>query len=71
MEVVGGGGIVLLQLDNVADRLWDERRLESFFESGTFRFVEFSDLAGGSDDKREGPFKKEDDGGHVCKDISS
>ena len=27
-------------MDNVADRLWDERRLESFFESGIFGFVE-------------------------------
>ena len=58
-------------MDNVADRLWDGRRLESFFESGIFGFVELSDLAGDPDDKREGSFKKENDGCYLSEDVSS
>ena len=49
----------LLQLDDVSDRLSNERRLELFFESGIIGFAELSDPVGDSDDKREGSFKKQ------------
>ena len=61
----------LLQLDNIADGFGDEGRFESFFQGWVFRFVELSDLAGGSDDKREGSFKKEDDGCYLGEDVGS
>ena len=60
----------LLQLDDISDRFGYERGFEFFFKGWVIGFVKFSDLACNSDDKREGPFKKEDDGGYLCKDIS-
>ncbi len=32
-------------------------------------FIEFSDLVGNSDDKREGPFEQENNGSHLSEDI--
>ena len=61
----------LLQLDNVADGFRYERRFELFFNGGIFGFVKLSELVSGPNNKREGSFEKENDGGHLCEDIGS
>ncbi len=58
-----------LQLNNVADRFWDERRPEFFFNNGFIGFVELSELISDSDNKREDSFKKKDNGGHSSQNI--
>ena len=57
---------ILLQLNNILDGFWNGRRFEPLFKGRVIGLMEFSDLAGNSDDKREGPFEEEDNGGHSC-----
>ena len=52
----------LLQLDNISDGFGNERRFEFLFNSRVIGFVKLSDLVGDPDNKREGPFKKKDNG---------
>ena len=58
-------------MDYVSDGFGNKRRFEFFFNSRVIGFVKLSDLIGGPDDKRESPFEKQDNGGHLCQDIGS
>lgn len=57
-EIVDRALVWLLQLDNISNRLRDERRVELFLERGIFGFVKFSALVSGPDNRREDPFDK-------------
>lgn len=58
-------------MDNNSDGSRYKGRFEFFFDRGVIGFVKLSDLVSDPDDKREGPFKKEDNGGHLGEDIGS
>ena len=58
------------QLNNVTDGFGDERRFKSFFDSGVIGLIELSEPTCNPDDKREGTFKQEDDGGQLSQDVS-
>lgn len=71
LKIIEGEIKWLLQLDNVSDGFWYERSFEPFFDSRVIGSMKFSDLIGDPDDKGESPFDKQDNGGHLCKDIGS
>ena len=58
-------------MDNISDGFGNERRFEFLFNSRVIGFVKLSDLVGDPDNKREGPLKKKDNGGHLSQDIGS
>jgi len=49
----------LLQLDDVSDRLSDERRFQFFFDSGVIGVTKLSDLGGDPDNKGESLFEEQ------------
>jgi len=61
-----------LQLNNnISDGFGGKRTFELFLRGRVIGLKEFSDLAGNSDDKREGHFEEEENGGYLCKGIGS
>ena len=59
----------LLQLDDVSDRLSDERRFQFFFDSGVIGVTKLSGLGGDPDNKGEGPFEEQNNGSYLGQDI--
>ena len=55
----------LLQLNNVTDRFWDERRFKLFFDSRVVGLKEFSEPVSDSDDKRKGAFEQKNNTCHL------
>ena len=53
-------------MNHVADGFRDERDFEFFFNGWVICFEEFFEAVCDPDDKREGSFKKEDNGRHLC-----
>jgi hypothetical protein len=58
-------------LNNFSDGFGYERRIELFLDSGVVGFEKFSEAIRDFDDKGEGPFEQEGNGGHLCEDIGS
>ena len=71
MSTLLGGCKLLLQLNNVEDGLGDGRSFGFFFDGRVVGVKKPFDLVSDPDDKGEGPFEEQNDGGHLCQDVSS